>query len=176
MEKNIIFLLSYIVALLLLSSCGRYKTTTTHTRDTLYIAVHDSTGGKPKDSLASQKAEAKTDTIFKEIEKDCPNEKGKLPGFKKEIEEAETIESKTGGSVSSHSDSLGMSVLIKFKGDQISAVEWSGKEMVIEDKTEKDTTRERSLLRQAFDVWFLWIPAWVLLFLIVFFRIKKFFS
>lgn len=149
---------------------------TTHTRDTLYIAVHDSTGGKPEDPEASQKAEAKTDTIFKEIEKDCPNEKNKLPGFKKEIEEAETIESKTGGSISSHSDSLGISVLIKFKNDQITGVEWSGREMIIEDKTEKDTTRERSLLRQAFDVWFLWIPAWVLLFLIVFFRVKKFFS
>lgn len=157
-----------------MSSCTRYNTKTTHTRDTIWIEKADTTQGFFEDTTASDSSETVVETVFMEIEKDCPNAKEKLPEYKKEIKQAETMESKTGGSISAHSDSLNFGVIIKFKGDEISGVYWKGRMMVVEDKTVIDKKRDQSDFSKALSLW-----PWLLIGAIIFFiigRFVKFFS
>lgn len=161
-----------IIATLSLSSCVRTKTTMTHTRDTIFVEVHDTVVIETKDTLAIVKVHHKIDTIFSEIEKDCPNDKPKIENYKSEIEDECTIESLTGGSMSIYFPKLKQNITIKFFRNKGIAID-DGLQEEITDKTEKNTVRQISLFRQALNTWFMWLPAWVLIALSLFLRFKK---
>lgn len=173
--KNLIWFLAVlccIITILSMSSCVRTKTTTTHTRDTIYVEVHDTTTIAIHDTLAVEKIHHKIDTIFSGIEKDCPNEKPKLNIFKQEIEDECTIESLTGGSISIYFPKLRQNITIKFFGNKGIVVE-DGKQEIITDKTETEIVRQLSTFRQIINTWYMWLPFWLFIALIILLKFIK---
>lgn len=138
--KAIIFIVAAAIMTMciIFNSCTTVKTVTTYKRDTTFIEVHDTVKVKQKDSLAPEKVYNNIDTIFQEIEKDCPNEEAKLPGFKKEIKEDCTHESLSGGSMSVYFPKLKQYVTVAFKGNSGTAID-DGKLMQV--NTEKDVKK-----------------------------------
>lgn len=169
---KLILLVFSLFVLIFFTGCVRTKTTTTHTRDTIYVEVHDTVTIKTKDTVAVEKVHHKIDTIFSEIEKDCPNEKPKLDIFKQEIKDECTIEQLTGGSISIYFPKLKQNITIKFFGNKGIAVE-DGKREIITDKIEKKTIVKLSLFQQALNTWFAWLPPWLFILLALFLRFKK---
>lgn len=167
-----LLIMGCVIATLSLSSCVRAKTTTSHTRDTIYIVIHDTTKITIHDTLAVEKVHHKIDTIFSEIEKDCPQEKAKLNVFKKEIKDECTIESLTGGLISIYFPKLKQTITIKFFGNKGVAVE-DGRQEIITDKTEKKTIVKLSLFQQMLNTWFMWLPPWAFITLLFLLRLKK---
>lgn len=138
--KAIIFIVATAVMTMciILNSCTTAKTVTTYKSDTTFIEVHDTVKVKQKDSLAPEKVYNNIDTIFQEIEKDCPNEEAKLPGFKKEIKDDCTHEGLSGGSMSVYFPRLKQYVTVAFNGNAGTAID-DGKLMQV--NTEKDVKK-----------------------------------
>ena len=136
----ILILIAFIISF---SRCTTVRTVSTHTRDTMYVSVKDTAVTVNKDSLLPQKQYLKIDTVFQEIEKDCPNEKNKIVVYKKDIKNVCTIESLTGGSMSIYFPHLKQNISVSFLGNKGIASE-KGYEKVITDKTETIKTIEPS--------------------------------
>jgi len=131
--KYVFIGLAFIVVALLGSSCVRYKSTYTHTRDTVIVVVHDTTF-VPGDSVAVVLVEQKIDTVFSEIEKDCPNlPKAKINKYKAAVKETCTIEQLTGGSIYYYSEALKCKLRVKFNGNESIAI-WELDQKTIFDK------------------------------------------
>jgi len=145
--------------------CVRYHSVSTHTRDTIYVKLQDTTIVVMQDSAAVQKADTVINTVFVEIEKDCPQLSGKTEGFKRKIKETCTIESLTGGELKANSPDLRSFVRFIFKGNEATAV-WEVDQREIQDKTENTIVEEKTKFisppwwMQALNVWYLWVPAW----------------
>ena len=137
----VLVIIAFIISF---SRCTTIKTVTTHTRDTLFVAIHDTAKVSLKDSSGPEKVNATIDTVFKEIEKDCPNEEPKIGGFKSKIKKDCTIESITGGGVLVYFPKFKSNVKITFKGNVGTAVDIGVKE-VINDKTTVIKTIKKSI-------------------------------
>ena len=70
MKNALTGILFLLVSIIILggTSCVRYKTVSTHTRDTIFVKQTDTTTIYLEDKSAP-----KIDTVFQEIEKDCPS-------------------------------------------------------------------------------------------------------
>jgi len=147
------------------TSCGRKITT--HSRDTIYIKKVDTIQIKP-DTVAILKVEKSIDSVFVEIEKDCPNlPKKKLVKLKEVIEGKCTHESLSGGTMRAKSARTNVDLIIRFNGND-ATVYFDVEQPEITDKTV--ITKSPSLFRQALNVWFLWLPFWIFIAIWAFFR------
>lgn len=156
------------------TSCVRYKVAS-HTRDTLYIKQFDTTGVRPKDSLATAKRDTIIETVFVEIEKDCQQvPKEKLNTWKKRIQEPCTMEGLTGGELKASSPDLRSKVTFYFKGDSPPVAVWEIEAMEILDKEVK--APDIGFWDQVRHTWQFWL--WQTLFAIlwIFFKVRKIFT
>jgi len=167
-----------LVGLLGGTGCVSYKTSSTHARDTVYIPLKDTTKAESKDSSAPERAEAKIDTVFVEVEKECPNvSKEKINNWKNQTKETCTMESLTGGELKANSPDLRSFVRFIFKGNEATAV-WEVDQREIEDKTENTIVEEKPKFItppwwvQALNVWYLWLPAWAFVVLLAVARFR----
>jgi hypothetical protein len=176
--RNAIRLLLPLVLTIILggTSCVRYKASYTHTRDTVFVKVLDTTRAKPADSSAVAKVDTIIETVFMEVERDCPQKFGKSEFLKGKIKDACTMESLTGGELKAHSPDLKTNVRFVFKGNEPTAI-WDIDVMEIQDKTENTVIKEVQKFItppwwvQALNVWYLWAPAW---FFIIFWLLIRF--
>lgn len=111
---KIMFLL--LIVVIGFSSCGRKITS--HTRDTIYVKKTDTIHIKP-DTVAILKVERSIDSVFVEIEKECPNlPKTKLVKLKEVVEAKCTHESLSGGTMKAKSAKTNANVIIHFNGNE----------------------------------------------------------
>ena len=138
------FIVSAIIIFACLNACTTVKTVMQRTVDTLY--VHDTVNVTVtlKDTSSASRIRNYTETIFDTIKKDCPTENVKLNRFKRQIENSETLESLTGGSIIVTTADKKNKIKIVFKGNSGTGFLDEKKE-VIEDKTTITKTIKKSL-------------------------------
>lgn len=125
------------------SSCTRLQTSTSHSRDTVYVAKVD-TVLLPQDTVHIERVYTTVDSVFMEVEKDCPNiTKVKVTAWTNKVKEVCTIESLTGGKLKVYAPLLKDSVTIHFKGNG-GVVILSGYDTLVNDKTVTTIVKEPS--------------------------------
>jgi hypothetical protein len=124
-------------------SCSRKTTLTKHTRDTVYVAKVD-TILIPTDTVFAERVYTTIDSVFMEVEKDCPNiDRSKVKQWTNKVKEVCTIEQLTGGKLKVYSPFLKDSVTIHFK-DNSGVVILSGYDTLVNDKTVTTIVKEPS--------------------------------
>lgn len=172
MAKFAKIVLSVIIAWLIvlcLSSCVRYKTSSTHTRDTVFVEQRDTVYVDP-DTVAIHRVHKVIDSVFIEIEKDCPKAKANIQELKKETKEACTLRSLTGGSIRVWFPMLKDSIVIVFD-EGITTAYGSGKDQIITDTTTNNIVKEDSGFKRMLDRL---LPWGILIALVVGFIVGRF--
>lgn len=172
--KNGIYLLCCASLLLCLGACKRYTTTRTYLpADTTYTHNKDSVEIKP-DSAALEKVKTEIETVFMEVEKDCPNiPKEKTDNFRKRTLNACTMESLTGGELKAHSPDFRYFFRMVFKGNEPTII-WDIQEREIKQVIEDKTVKEISFFRKVLDTWPFWAFPWGFFLLWLFIRFRPF--
>jgi hypothetical protein len=165
--RNAIRILLFVVPVVILAgtSCIRPHTSTTEKLDSTKVEKADTGKAKLADENAPEKVREIIKEVFMEVEKDCPqlakkesDGTSKAQKLKKKIQDQTNLQKMTGGWIFANSHKLGTSVRIDFKGDQPTAY-WNQK---LYSYTKTITiTKKPTILRQALNVWFLWVPAWI---------------
>ena len=154
------------------TSCMRYKVAS-HTRDTIFVKQYDTTFIKA-DSVAIHKVDTVIETVFMEIEKDCPNvPKEKIKKWNNQVKEVCTHESLSGGSIVLTSPDLRAKVTISFDGNK-GIADWEIDAKEIWDKEVK--APDIGFWTQVRHTWQFWL--WQTLFAIlwILFKVRKIFT
>ncbi len=155
--KNVFIGLAFFVVVLGGTSCVRYRTTTNHTRDTVTVTIRDTITMVQLDTTATIRVEKSIDSVFIEIEKDCPQLSGKTGELRDKIKESCTHESLSGGSLIAWSPQLKENILVKFEGNKAVVILNEQREIFTETITIEHTVKQ-SLLKQILNTWFMWVP------------------
>lgn len=132
-----------IIFLLTCSSCTRLQTSTVHSRDTVYVAKVD-TVLIPTDTVFAERVYTTVDSVFMEVEKDCPNlDRSKVNAWNNKVKSVCTIEQLTGGKLKVYSPFLKDNITIHFKDNGGVAI-LSGYDTLVNDKTVTTIVKEPS--------------------------------